>query len=134
MGSHDASKRKRLPDTRPAVTRKYEACGFELYVLVGFYDGTAEESATPGEVFITISKHGTELSGIVDGLATTISVALQYGVPWEVLRDKYLSTRFGQGPDAAGNSSLLDGIAKAIDSAIASRRSTLGLDEPKVRA
>lgn len=125
--------RRRLPETRQSVTRRCDACGFKFYVTVSFYDGDSPEDACkPGEVFVQISKHGTELSGMVDALAVTISVGLQYGVPWSVLREKYVHTRFGQ--SSPGYSSLADALAKTIDAAMAQRRAVLGVDDEPRRA
>lgn len=81
-----------------------------MYVTVNFFD-----DHQPGEVFVQLGKHGSELSGMIDALAVTISISLRYGVPWSVLSDKYRHTRFGQPEAEGGYSSILDGIAKAID-------------------
>lgn len=119
--------RRRLPDTRRSITHKGTVCGKELYITVGFYDSagsTPADAITPGEVFIKIAKHGSDLAGVVDALATTISMALQYGVPWPVMREKYRHTRFGTAD--ARFTSLVDGIAVLIDEAIASQTGIVG--------
>lgn len=120
--------RKRLPATRPSVTRKAEICGFEVYITVGFFDdGTVQPDQNKlGEVFVKISKHGTELSGLMDTAATFLSIALQYGVPWPVLLGKMRYTRFGQ-PDERF-SSLCDGIGAHIEEIINDRAELLGTD------
>jgi ribonucleoside-diphosphate reductase alpha chain len=84
-----AAQRKRLPDERQAVTHKFSIAGHEGYITVGLY-----EDGTPGEVFITMSKEGSTISGLMDSLATSISLALQYGVPLNVLCDKFCHTRY----------------------------------------
>ena len=124
-----APHRTRMPESRRGITRKATICGFECYITVNFFDdGTTGDNVNePGEVFVKISKHGTELSGLMDTAATFLSMALQYGVPWPILRDKMLHTKFGT-PDAEF-SSLCDGIAKLIDRTIAERAKMLGLDE-----
>ena len=81
--------RRRLPDERRAVTHKFSISGHEGYITVGLY-----EDGTPGEVFITMSKEGSTISGLMDGFATAISLALQYGVPLKVLVDKFSHMRF----------------------------------------
>ncbi|PID58065.1 ribonucleoside-diphosphate reductase, adenosylcobalamin-dependent [candidate division KSB3 bacterium] len=81
--------RRRLPEERHAMTKKFSIAGHEGYVTVGMYaDGT------PGEVFIVMSKEGSTISGLMDGFATAISMALQYGVPLEVLVNKFTHMRF----------------------------------------
>ncbi len=81
--------RRRLPAEREAYTHKFSIAGHEGYITVGMY-----EDRTPGEVFITMSKEGSTLSGMMDAFATSISIALQYGVPIKVLVDKFSHMRF----------------------------------------
>ena len=71
--------RRRLPDEREAITKKFSVAGHEGYVTVGMYD-----DGTPGELFIVMSKEGSTISGLMDGFATAVSLALQYGVPLPV--------------------------------------------------
>jgi ribonucleoside-diphosphate reductase alpha chain len=81
--------RRRLPDERNAITHKFSIGGHEGYMTVGMYaDGT------PGELFVTMAKEGSVVSGLMDSFATSISMALQYGVPLKVLVDKFSHTRF----------------------------------------
>jgi ribonucleoside-diphosphate reductase alpha chain len=81
--------RRRLPDTRRALTHKFDVQGHEGYVTVGLYD-----DASPGEVFITMAKEGSTIGGLMDTIATLVSVALQYGVPIESLVRKFEHVRF----------------------------------------
>jgi ribonucleoside-diphosphate reductase alpha chain len=81
--------RRRLPDERQSLTHKFSIGGQEGYVTVGLY-----EDGTPGEVFITMSKEGSTISGLMDSLATSISIALQYGVPLDILVNKFSHMRF----------------------------------------
>ncbi len=82
-------RRERLPDTRSSVTHKFSIAGHEGYLNVGLYpDGR------PGELFITMAKEGSTIGGIMDSFGTAISLALQYGVPLEVLVNKFSHTRF----------------------------------------
>ncbi|MGC4032258.1 MAG: hypothetical protein QM754_11105 [Tepidisphaeraceae bacterium] len=81
--------RRRLPDTRNAVTHKFDVAGHEGYITVGLY-----EDGTPGEMFITMAKEGSTIGGLMDTVATLVSVALQYGVPTESLLRKFEHTRF----------------------------------------
>ena len=83
------AQRQRLPDERASITHKFSVGGSEGYITVGMY-----EDGRPGEVFIKMSKEGSTLSGVMDGLAVTLSIGLQYGVPLKVLVDKFINTRF----------------------------------------
>jgi ribonucleoside-diphosphate reductase alpha chain len=81
--------RRKLPDERDSVTHKFSIGGHEGYVTVGLY-----EDGSPGELFITMAKEGSTISGLTDGFATAISFALQYGVPLKFLVDKFSHVRF----------------------------------------
>jgi ribonucleoside-diphosphate reductase alpha chain len=81
--------RERLEDTRQSITHKFSIAGHEGYLCVGLYpDGR------PGEIFITMAKEGSTIGGIMDSFGTALSIALQYGVPLEVLVNKFSHTRF----------------------------------------
>ncbi len=82
--------RKRLPDERPALTHKFSLAGHEGYLHVGLYPDTV----MPGEIFITMAKQGSTISGLMDAFATSISIALQYGVPLSDLCRKFSYMRF----------------------------------------
>lgn len=82
-------RRERLQDTRQSLTHKFSIGGHEGYLNIGLYpDGR------PGELFITMAKEGSTIGGIMDAFGTAISMALQYGVPLEVLVNKFSHTRF----------------------------------------
>jgi len=81
--------RRRLPDTRRAITHKFDVAGHEGYITVGLYD-----DGMPGEVFITMAKEGSTIGGLMDTIATLVSVSLQYGVPVESLVRKFEHVRF----------------------------------------
>ena len=80
---------RKLPVERQAITHKFSIAGHEGYITVGMYD-----DGSPGEIFINMSKEGSSVSGLMDAFARAISYALQYGVPLEVLVDKFAHTRF----------------------------------------
>ena len=82
-------RRERLPDTRRSVTHKFNVAGHEGYITVGLYD-----DGRPGELFITMAKEGSTVGGLMDCFGTAISMSLQYGVPLEVLVNKFSHTRF----------------------------------------
>ena len=81
--------RRKLPDERQSLTHKFSIAGHEGYITVGLF-----EDGTPGEIFITMSKEGSTISGLMDSFATSISFCLQYGVPLQFLVDKYSHVRF----------------------------------------
>ncbi len=81
--------RRKLPDERKSITHKFDIAGHEGYITVGMY-----EDGTPGEIFVTMSKQGSTISGLMDSFATAISFALQYGVPLQFLVDKFSHMRF----------------------------------------
>ena len=79
----------KLPVERRAITHKFNIAGHEGYITVGMYD-----DGSSVEIFINMSKEGSAVSGLMDAFARAISYALQYGVPLEVLVDKFAHTRF----------------------------------------
>jgi ribonucleoside-diphosphate reductase alpha chain len=81
--------RRKLPDERQAITHKYSIAGHEGYITAGMY-----EDHTPGEIFLVMAKEGSTISGLMDAFATSISMALQYGVPLEALVEKFSHVRF----------------------------------------
>src|SRR5438876_765424 len=81
--------RRRLPDERKSITHKFSVAGHDGYLTVGMYD-----DGSPGEIFVVMAKQGSVVSGLMDTVATSISLALQYGVPLKVLVDKFSHTRF----------------------------------------
>ncbi|OLE92063.1 MAG: ribonucleoside-diphosphate reductase, adenosylcobalamin-dependent [Crenarchaeota archaeon 13_1_20CM_2_51_8] len=81
--------RRRLPEERKATIHKFSIAQNEGYLMVGLYD-----DGTPGEIFVVMSKEGSTISGLMDAFSTSISLALQYGVPLKVLVNKFTHTRF----------------------------------------
>ena len=81
--------RRRLPDERLAITHHFSIAGQEGYLTVGVY-----EDGLPGEIFITMAKQGSTISGLMDAFATVVSLALQHGVPLRVLCEKLSHMRF----------------------------------------
>ena len=102
--------RRKLPDERRSITHKFDIAGHEGYITAGTY-----EDGQPGEIFITMSKEGSTISGLMDSFATAISMALQYGVPLRVLVDKFSHMRFEpsgftKNPDIPMAKSIMDYI------------------------
>jgi ribonucleoside-diphosphate reductase alpha chain len=81
--------RRKLPDERRAITHKFEIAGHEGYITIGLY-----EDGMPGEIFLVMAKEGSTISGFADAFAQAVSYALQYGVPLQVLVDKFSHVRF----------------------------------------
>src|SRR5437764_5798154 len=81
--------RRKLPDERRSITHKFTIGGHEGYITVGMYD-----DGTPGEIFITMAKEGSTISGLMDAFATAVSFNLQYGVPLKFLVDTFAHVRF----------------------------------------
>jgi ribonucleoside-diphosphate reductase alpha chain len=81
--------RRKLPDERHSITHKFDIAGHEGYITVGLFD-----DGQPGEIFLVMAKEGSTISGFADAFAQAISYALQYGVPLQVLVDKFSHARF----------------------------------------
>jgi len=81
--------RRRLSETRQALTHKFDIAGHEGYLTVGLF-----EDGTPGELFITMAKEGSTIGGLMDSIATLTSMSFQYGVPLEALVRKFSHQRF----------------------------------------
>ena len=81
--------RRKLPDERASITHKFTIGGHEGYITVGMFD-----DGTPGEIFITMAKEGSTISGLMDSFSTSVSYCLQYGVPLKFLVDKFGHVRF----------------------------------------
>jgi ribonucleoside-diphosphate reductase alpha chain len=81
--------RHRLPDERLSITHKFSVGGHEGYLTVGLY-----KDGMPGELFITMAKEGSTVSGLMDSFACATSLALQHGVPLKLMCEKFAHTRF----------------------------------------
>src|SRR5579859_1452389 len=108
-------RRRRLPDERRAVTHHFSIGGHEGYLTVGLF-----EDGTVGEVFIKMSKEGSTVSGLMDAFATSVSLALQYGVPLKILCEKFSHMRFEPSgwsgdPDIGFAKSIMDYIFRWLD-------------------
>src|ERR1700723_3270073 len=98
--------RHKLQEERHSITHKFKVGDHEGYITVGLYpDGE------PGELFITMAKEGSTVSGLVDSFALAVSISLQHGVPLKLFCEKFAHTRF----EPSGWSSNPDiGFAKSI--------------------
>ncbi|MBI4661790.1 MAG: vitamin B12-dependent ribonucleotide reductase [Verrucomicrobia bacterium] len=100
--------RRRLPETRKAITHKFDITGHEGYLTVGLFD-----DGQPGELFITMAKEGSTIGGLMDCIGTLTSMALQYGVPLEALVRKFAHQRFEpsgftKNPEVRNATSIID--------------------------
>ncbi len=123
--------RRRLPASRHAICHKFDIAGHEGYLHVGFY-----EDGTPGEIFIKMAKEGSTVSGLMDTIGVLTSMALQFGVPLEVLVQKFSHVRFEpsgftKNPDIPIAKSLIDYIFRFIGAQFlgAEQRAAVGLAE-----
>ncbi len=128
--------RHRLPTDRQALCHKFDMAGHEGYIHVGFY-----EDGTPGEIFIKMAKEGSTVSGLMDTIGVLTSMALQYGVPLEVLVSKFSHVRFEpsgftKNPDIPMAKSLTDYIFRFLGSRFLSgdARAQVGLVEREAPA
>jgi ribonucleoside-diphosphate reductase alpha chain len=100
--------RRRLPETRHALTHKFDIASHEGYLTVGVFD-----DGQPGELFITMAKEGSTIGGLMDAIGTLTSMALQFGVPLETLVRKFAHQRFEpsgftKNPEIRSASSITD--------------------------
>jgi ribonucleoside-diphosphate reductase alpha chain len=112
VGVTPTAVRRKLPDERESITHKFSISGHEGYITVGKY-----EDGTPGEIFITMAKEGSTISGLMDSFATMTSLALQHGVPLNFLVDKFTHMRFEpsgftKNPEIPMTKSIMDYIFK----------------------
>jgi ribonucleoside-diphosphate reductase alpha chain len=112
LGIGPTAVRRKLPDERESITHKFSISGHEGYITVGKY-----EDGSAGEIFITMAKEGSTISGLMDSFATMTSLALQHGVPLQLLVDKFTHTRFEpsgftKNPEIPMAKSIMDYIFK----------------------
>jgi ribonucleoside-diphosphate reductase alpha chain len=84
-----APRRRRLPEDRTEIGRKFRVGDYEGYIHVGLF-----EDGTPGDIFVDIAKEGTTLAGLMNSFMISVSLGLQYGVPLEVYVSKFSHMRF----------------------------------------
>src|SRR5213075_2788289 len=112
LGIVPTAVRRKLADERESITHKFSIGGHEGYITVGKY-----EDGSPGEIFITMAKEGSTISGLMDSFATMTSLSLQHGVPLQLLVDKFTHTRFEpsgftKNPEIPMAKSIMDYIFK----------------------
>ncbi len=118
--------RRRLPNERKSITHKFSIGGHEGYLTVGMY-----EDGTAGELFVTMSKAGSSINGLMDSFATSVSIALQYGVPLQLLVNKLSHVRFEPSgftgnPDIPIAKSIIDYIFRWLGNKFLPKEGTPG--------
>ena len=128
--------RRRLPDDRTEIGRKFQVGDYEGYIHVGLYD-----DGTPGDVFVDIAKEGTTLAGLMNAFMISVSLGLQYGVPLEVYVSKFAHMRFEphgltNDPDIRAAKSIVDYIFRWLGKKFldADKQQELGIMSPEVKA
>ena len=130
------TQRRRLPEDRVEVGRKFRVGDYEGYIHVGLY-----EDGTPGDIFVDIAKEGTTLAGLMNSFMISVSLGLQYGVPLEVYVSKFAHMRFepsGQTNDADIRvaKSIVDYIFRWMGKKFltADQQEEIGILSPEVKA
>ncbi|HET8606709.1 MAG TPA: vitamin B12-dependent ribonucleotide reductase [Gaiellaceae bacterium] len=131
-----APKRRRLPDDRTEVGRKFRVGEYEGYIHVGLFD-----DGTPGDIFVDIAKEGTTLAGLMNSFMISVSLGLQYGVPLEVYVSKFAHMRFEPSgltndPDIRAAKSIVDYVFRWMGKKFLSveQQEEAGILSPVVRA
>src|SRR5206468_3540187 len=131
-----APKRRRLPDDRTEIGRKFRVGEYEGYIHVGLYD-----DGTPGDIFVDIAKEGTTLAGLMNSFMISVSLGLQYGVPLEVYCSKFAHMRFEPSgmtndPDIRAAKSIVDYIFRWMGKKFLTtdQQEEIGILSPEVRA
>ena len=106
MNAPPRAVRHKLQEERASITHKFKVGDHEGYITVGLYP-----NGDPGELFITMAKEGSTVSGLVDSFALAVSIALQHGVPLKLFCEKFAHTRF-EPSGWSGNPDI--GYAKSI--------------------
>ncbi|MDQ1448547.1 MAG: ribonucleoside-diphosphate reductase alpha chain, partial [Actinomycetota bacterium] len=131
-----APRRRRLPDDRNEIGRKFRVGDYEGYIHVGVFD-----DGTPGDIFIDIAKEGTTLAGLMNSFMIAVSLGLQYGVPLEVFVSKFAHMRFEPSgatndPDIRAAKSIVDYVFRWMGKKFLTvdQQEEIGILSPEVRA
>jgi ribonucleoside-diphosphate reductase alpha chain len=131
-----APRRRRLPDDRTEIGRKFRVGDYEGYIHVGVFD-----DGTPGDIFIDIAKEGTTLAGLMNSFMIAVSLGLQYGVPLEVFVSKFAHMRFEPSgatndPDIRAAKSIVDYVFRWMGKKFLTvdQQEEIGILSPEVRA
>ncbi|MGA0149934.1 MAG: vitamin B12-dependent ribonucleotide reductase, partial [Ilumatobacteraceae bacterium] len=121
--------RQKLPRSRRGRTFEFRVADCKGFANVGEY-----EDGRPGEIFLTVSKQGSTLAGIMDSFAKSVSYGLQYGVPLHAFVEAFINTRFEPAgmtddPDIRMASSIIDYLFRrlAVEYMTPAERAELGI-------
>jgi ribonucleoside-diphosphate reductase alpha chain len=130
------TQRRRLPDDRTEIGRKFRVGEYEGYIHVGLF-----EDGTPGDIFVDIAKEGTTLAGLMNSFMISVSLGLQYGVPLEVYVSKFAHMRFEPSgmtndPDIRVAKSIVDYVFRWMGKKFldVEQQEEIGILSPEVRA
>ncbi len=136
VGTLSAPRRRRLPDDRTEIGRKFRVGEYEGYIHVGLFD-----DGTPGDIFLDIAKEGTTLAGLMNSFMISVSLGLQYGVPLEVYVSKFSHMRFEPSgatndPDIRNAKSIVDYVFRWMGKKFLTvdQQEEVGILSPEVRA
>src|SRR5256714_7575316 len=131
-----APRRRRLPDDRTEIGRKFRVGEYEGYIHVGLFD-----DGTAGDIFVDIAKEGTTLAGLMNSFMISVSLGLQYGVPLEVYVSKFAHMRFEPSgmtndPDIRAAKSIVDYVFRWMGEKVLTtdQQEEIGILSPEVRA
>src|SRR5450631_4412151 len=133
MNAPPRSGRHRLQEVRASITHKFKIGDHEGYITVGLYP-----NGEPGELFITMAKEGSTVSGLMDSFALTTAIALQHGVPLRLLCEKFAHTRFepsgwSGNPDIGYAKSIMDYIFRWLQLRFLTGQQQLLFDNLRLR-
>jgi len=119
--------RRKLSEDRPGMIHKFSIGNTDGYLMMGEYD-----EGTLGEIFLTVAKQGSTLSGLLDSLAIMVSTSLQYGVPLKDIVSKLMYSKFDpsgitRNKDLRFATSIVDYIARFIGLKYLSKEDKLNL-------
>jgi ribonucleoside-diphosphate reductase alpha chain len=106
--------RRKLPRSRTAKTFEFRVADCKGFATIGEYD-----NGQPGEIFLTVSKQGSTLAGIMDAFAKSVSYGLQYGVPLRAFVEAFVNSKFEPAgmtddPDLRFASSIMDYLFRRL--------------------
>lgn len=88
------TKRRRLPDERDHGDTHHFVIFTEAGEVDGYLTHNRYEDGTLGEIFVRMGRAAPEIGSLLDNWAIAVSIALQYGVPLEVLVSKFVGQAY----------------------------------------
>ena len=133
MNAPPRANRHKLQEERASITHKFKVGDHEGYITVGLYP-----NGEPGELFITMAKEGSTVSGLMDSFALAVSIALQHGVSLKLFCEKFAHTRFepsgwSGNPDIGYAKSVMDYIFRWLQMRFLTGQQQLLFDNLRLR-